>query len=187
MASQLTPAILADPDALRQYPASAPPPGITPNFGHPENRGPVLIAVGGLMIALMTILLAIRIYTKARIVRKFSWDDLTVSLAALGAIAMYVAFCWGKPPSFHFLSAHAYRILLLEIEKGPFGKHQYDVHLSDILDHNYIIGCSAAVSNSLSLTDMSCSRSIWRAFSVLRLFGSPNLHFSSSIYKFSHH
>lgn len=99
MASQLTPAVLADPDALRQYPASEPPPGVTPNFAHPQNRGPILVAVGGLMIAFMMVLLANRMYTKASIVRKFSWDDLTVSLSALGAIALYILGCLGKPLS----------------------------------------------------------------------------------------
>ena len=101
MSNQLTPAILADPNALRQYPAAAPPPGVTPNFAHPESRGPTLVAVGGVMIALIATLLANRIYTKAKIVRKFSWDDLTVSLAALGALALYIVCCWGRLPSPH--------------------------------------------------------------------------------------
>lgn len=98
MSQQLTPAILADPDVLRQYPAGVPPIGVTPNFAHPESRGPILVIVGGLMVALMMLFLANRVYTKARIVRRFSWDDLTVSLSALGGLAMYISCCWGKLP-----------------------------------------------------------------------------------------
>ena len=96
---QLTPAILADPDALRQYPAGVPPAGVIPNFAHPQSRGSILIVVGGVMIALMVIFLANRAYTKARIIRRYSWDDLTVSLSFLGAIALYIFCAWGKPPS----------------------------------------------------------------------------------------
>lgn len=98
MSQQLTPAALADPDILRQYPAGVPPAGVTPNFAHPESRGAILVIVGGLMFALMTLLLANRIYTKAIIVRRFSWDDLTVSLSALGGVALYICCCWGKLP-----------------------------------------------------------------------------------------
>lgn len=96
MASQLTPAMLADTNLLRQYPAGEPPPGIRPDFLYPENRGPILIAVGGLMISLMIPLLINRMYTKACIVRKFAWDDLTVLLSALGAIALYTICCCGR-------------------------------------------------------------------------------------------
>ena len=99
MASQLTPAMLADPEIQRQYPAAEPPPGVIPNFAHPENRGPILVTVGGLMLSLMVIFLVNRLYTKARIVQKYSWDDLTVSLSALGAMALYIMCCWGKLPS----------------------------------------------------------------------------------------
>lgn len=96
MSQQLTPAILADPNALRQYPAGVPPTGVSPNFAHPENRGPILFIVGGLLVALMTLFLANRVYTKAMIVRRFSWDDLTVSLSALGGVVMYICCCLGK-------------------------------------------------------------------------------------------
>lgn len=98
MSQQLTPAILADPDALRQYPAGVPPTGVTPNFAHPESRGAILVIVGGLMVALMTLFLANRVYTKAVIIRRFFWDDLTVSFSALGGVALYISCCWGKIP-----------------------------------------------------------------------------------------
>ena len=98
MGTNLTPDILADPDALRQYPAAVPPTGVTPNFAHPESRGSRLVIVGGLMVALMTLFLASRVYTKAKIIRRFSWDDLTVSLAALGGIAVFISYCWRKLP-----------------------------------------------------------------------------------------
>ena len=91
--SQISPASLNDPNFL-QLPALKPPPGIIPNFGHPRNRGPVLIIVNGVLLALMMTFIALRAYTKLAIVRKFSWDDLTVSLSALGATTLYVVSVW---------------------------------------------------------------------------------------------
>ena len=97
---QLTPAILSDPNALA-HPAGEPPAGIVPDFAHPKSRGPILIIVGGIMVTLMMLALTNRAYTKARIVRKFSWDDVTVVLAALGGIVFYTCCCWGKQYSSH--------------------------------------------------------------------------------------
>ena len=89
--SKLSP--LDDPTLL-QLPALTPPPGVIPNFAHPMDRGPVLTIVNGILLALMMIFIALRVYTKLAIVRKISWDDLTVSLSALGSIFLYILFVW---------------------------------------------------------------------------------------------
>ena len=47
------------------------------------------------------VFVAIRVYTKLAIIRKVSWDDLTISFSALGAIALYVLFLWRKSFSHH--------------------------------------------------------------------------------------
>lgn len=47
------------------------------------------------------VFLAIRVYTKLAIIRKVSWDDLTISFSALGAITLYVLFLWRKSVSRH--------------------------------------------------------------------------------------
>lgn len=52
-----------------------PPPGVTPNFDNPTNIGPPLLGVGAVFVAIMFVFLAIRIYVKAKIVRKSSPDD----------------------------------------------------------------------------------------------------------------
>ena len=85
---------LEDP-AVFNLPGLKPPPGVTPDFMHPRNRGPVLIIVNGILLALMMILIATRFYTKLAIIRKVSWDDLTASLSALGAITLYILFGGG--------------------------------------------------------------------------------------------
>jgi hypothetical protein len=55
--------------------ASPPPPGVLPNFDHPERHdGPIFQAnIAGLVLA--TIFLSLRLYTKAAIVRPMGVPD----------------------------------------------------------------------------------------------------------------
>ncbi|KAL8762522.1 MAG: hypothetical protein Q9184_001482 [Pyrenodesmia sp. 2 TL-2023] len=64
-----------DPAKLEGVPAAKPPPGVVPNYVDPQSSGPRLIAVGCILVALMLLFVATRIYTKAKIVKKFSPDD----------------------------------------------------------------------------------------------------------------
>ncbi len=101
--SQLLPvSSLGDP-ALLQLPGLTPPSGTAPNFTDPDNRGALIIIVNGILLAIMTVFIGIRAYTKTAIVRKLSWDDMTVSLSALGATALYGFLAWGKLFSFHIV------------------------------------------------------------------------------------
>lgn len=64
-----------DPANLAGLPAGKAPPGVIPNFANPYTDGPTLIAVGGVFTALALIFVAVRIYTKLRLVGKWSPDD----------------------------------------------------------------------------------------------------------------
>ena len=88
MSMQAPASALQDP-AYLQLPALALPPGVTPNFANPENKGPTLVIVGAILLGLVVLALANRAYSKLYIVQKASWDDLTISLAAAGAIVWY--------------------------------------------------------------------------------------------------
>lgn len=88
MSEQAPASVLQDP-AYLQLPALAPPPGVTPNFANPENKGSTLVIVGVILLGLVLIALVNRAYAKLCIVRKASWDDLAISLAAAGAIVWY--------------------------------------------------------------------------------------------------
>lgn len=68
-----------DPAQLAGTPAGVPPPGVVPNFVNPHKNSPTLIAVGSVSLALMVCFVAVRIYTKVVIVRKFSPDDCELS------------------------------------------------------------------------------------------------------------
>ena len=87
--SQKVPASVLQDPAFLQLPALTPPPGVESNFQNPEDKGPTLVIVGGILLALVVISLLNRAYTKLCIIQKVSWDDLTISLSAVGAIIWY--------------------------------------------------------------------------------------------------
>lgn len=64
---------------LVDFPAALPPDGVTANFVDPESRASVLIGVGAFFVAIMVVFVLARLYTKAFIIRKGSWDDCTFS------------------------------------------------------------------------------------------------------------
>ena len=67
--------------------AGVPPPGVVPNFVNPHKNSPTLIAVGSVSLVLMVCFIAVRIYTKVVIVRKFSPDDCELSDVNLDLMA----------------------------------------------------------------------------------------------------
>ncbi len=62
-------------DLLQNYPVSPPPPGVKSNFNNPETLGATLIRINVVFITLMLVMVAVRIYSKARITRTLWWDD----------------------------------------------------------------------------------------------------------------
>lgn len=83
-----------------QVPALEPPPGTVPNFTNAENRGAVLIIINGILLAVMAIFMVIRVYTKSVIIRKLSWDNLTISFSAFRAVTLYAFLVLGKMAPF---------------------------------------------------------------------------------------
>ena len=96
MSQQIAASALQDP-AILQLPALPPPPGVIPNFTNPENKGHSLIVV---------IALANRAYVKLYIVHKMSWDDLTISLSAVGVIVSYALCVLGSLTNIEVHSAY---------------------------------------------------------------------------------
>lgn len=68
---------------LLNAPALAPPPGIIPNFTDPPNLHRTGVAVQALLLS--TFAVAIRIYTKARIMRQMAAADCTTLPLAAGS------------------------------------------------------------------------------------------------------
>ena len=64
------------------------PPGVTPNYVNPEVRSFGIVPLGALFTTLSTIFLALRLYTKARIIRIFGWDDITITVGWMSTVAL---------------------------------------------------------------------------------------------------
>ncbi|KAF2442625.1 hypothetical protein P171DRAFT_487845 [Karstenula rhodostoma CBS 690.94] len=69
-------------------PAAAPPPGLGSDFDHPPSKAQTVYIVMSVCLGLVTLLVAIRIYTRARITKSLWWDDWTSLLAWVFFIAL---------------------------------------------------------------------------------------------------
>lgn len=155
MYQQIPASALQDP-AFLQLPALAPPPGVIPDFVNPEEKGPPLVIFGGILLSLVLIALVNRAYTKLCIVQKVSWDDLTISLSAIGAIVWYAVCAWRKRAyAYHWARTDKQR--LPEIQKGVIGKHQYEVRIGEVLSKNLLIVVTTLFFHTKKHTYSQCS------------------------------
>ena len=79
--------IKVDPPGI--FPA---PPGVTPNFDHPIQRTDGLIPLIAIFVPLSTIFLALRLYTKAKIIKILGWEDVFVTLGWMFTIGLVASF-----------------------------------------------------------------------------------------------
>ena len=115
--------------SVREIAALNPPPGLKSNFEDPESQGVIVVAVGSILLALMVVALSCRLYAKLYIVRKVSVDDITCCFAALLAAAIFAS-------------------QVVAVQRGPMGKHQWDVTLWQISDPIFIV-CVELISTVL--------------------------------------
>ena len=62
-------------DQLKQVPAYPPPPGIIPNFDHPEDIGYRSIITTTVFLCIALVFFTARAYVKFCIHRRLTWDD----------------------------------------------------------------------------------------------------------------
>ncbi|KAF2964982.1 hypothetical protein GQX73_g8572 [Xylaria multiplex] len=62
-----------------------------PNYINPESRAPIGKAIGSTLLALVTVILAIRLYSRTRLTRGFGLDDTFICLAYFPAAAFTIA------------------------------------------------------------------------------------------------
>ncbi len=60
---------------LAHIPAGVPPPGVIPNLVNPYSEGYILITVGTIMMGIMFVFVAMRLFVRLKIQRKFTPDD----------------------------------------------------------------------------------------------------------------
>ena len=71
-----------------------PPPGVLPNFVDPESQQFLNVVTQSICLPVATILVVLRIYVKARVLRKLGWEDLTCVVGWLGLLASSTIMCF---------------------------------------------------------------------------------------------
>ncbi|MCJ1381606.1 hypothetical protein MMC17_004717 [Xylographa soralifera] len=98
---------------LENEPLGAPPPGVIPNFAHPETTAPELYVAAGICIPLILVFAVIRFYAKIAIMKKWTMDDLTFSfgmVAGLGYVSLNAVVASGS-----VFGVHGWDILYAEL------------------------------------------------------------------------
>ncbi|QSZ32014.1 hypothetical protein DSL72_001583 [Monilinia vaccinii-corymbosi] len=112
--SQITPSLTNLPPEvlalLGSTPAIPPPEGVTSNFVHPHSKGSTQITVTSAILGIMLLFFINRLYVKALLTKKVTWDDGTITLGMFGCVAYYVACIWGA-------------------QKGRIGIHEWDISI----------------------------------------------------------
>ncbi|KAF2023420.1 hypothetical protein EK21DRAFT_94936 [Setomelanomma holmii] len=102
------------PSALAQIPGEAPPPGVVPNFAHPASNVPLILGLSYFFFAVSAICFLLRVWTRAVIVKRWQWDDITITAGYIFAIVHLVVTTRG-------------------CLYGGTGKHQYEIGLNILL------------------------------------------------------
>lgn len=89
-----------DPSSYANLPAGPPPPGVVPNFDHPQSRAIDVYVGMGVCIGITSILIILRVYVKLAVTHMWGWDDCEFflvfqdwMLTALGACLIGFVSC----------------------------------------------------------------------------------------------
>ncbi|KAI1267563.1 hypothetical protein F5Y18DRAFT_443315 [Xylariaceae sp. FL1019] len=96
-------------------PALAPPPGVVPDYDHPDARNDVTITVLVVSLFLTTLLYSIRLYSRIFIVKKLRLEDYVGALAFVAYVGLIA-------------------VVSLEVRTGGFLAHQWDVRLGRLVE-----------------------------------------------------
>lgn len=83
----MDPSALGDltPEQMALLPAMPPPPNVISNFDNPDSLAPEGIAVISFVLALMSLFVGMRLYTRIWIVKNTGLDDWAILLASVGS------------------------------------------------------------------------------------------------------
>lgn len=100
-------------------PAGKPPPGVTPNFDHPQSRAIAAHIGMGICIGITSVLIILRVYVKLAITKFWGWDDWTCLMAYVLITAHdIVAFTIMGPGK--WIGIHIWDIRAMSFTKGFF-------------------------------------------------------------------
>ncbi|KAF2867712.1 hypothetical protein BDV95DRAFT_444041, partial [Massariosphaeria phaeospora] len=98
------------PEQLARLPAGIPPPGVAPNLIDPPTIGYYVLGAGSVLMLIMLVCVALRLYMAIRVRGHFAAADWTTVAAVIGTCYYFIVVCFG-------------------VQKVGFGTHMYDLSL----------------------------------------------------------
>ncbi|KAH5332002.1 hypothetical protein HBI12_053450 [Parastagonospora nodorum] len=140
------------PEMLAQIPAEVPPPGVVPNFTNPVTNVDLILGLSYFFFAVASICFLLRMWTRIFIVKRWQWDDVTISVGFACAMVHLAVVTRGAL-------------------YGGCGKHQYEIHLnrlisSSALQQSYVTVIMA--TPALGLIKMSLLIQYYLLFNMRR-------------------
>lgn len=100
----------------------------TPNYVNPERRGPTATIVVSVLLALVTLILIVRVYTRVRISRGFGLDDVLIIFAYVWLVLMIASYPPGQQLTGKQIPTAAFAVLsFIAMWKFGWGTHVWDV------------------------------------------------------------
>ena len=130
-------------------PSVPPPPGVTANLKNPESLQRWDVLTQSVCLTVATTLVAIRVYTKARVLKSLGWDDYTAVVALAGLIT--------------------YAVLFLVEDGHGNGRHLWNVRVIDLIAYLKLVNGSQIV---YTVTILATKISILLLY--LRIFPRPH-------------
>lgn len=166
MAPPLPPQLI---ELLSHTPAMPPPPGVTPNFIDPPNRGPVVLILNCIFLPLTIIAVTIRMVVKGLFVHQLGWDDCMSRMPPFNPTLTLLDTCLLAASTSIIHTACIFSSL-----NYGFGKHLWDIpalFLTDISNVRHLTASSipyAAVTLFIKLSILLLYR---RVFAIMAKTG----------------
>ncbi|KAF2179609.1 hypothetical protein K469DRAFT_673989 [Zopfia rhizophila CBS 207.26] len=125
---------------LDSYPLTQPPPGVIPDFVHPQWHGQPVVIVGAVGISVMLVMASIRMYSKCYLTRKWVFDDY-VYLLSLRSLVLQVA----SPFLIWLIKLAVYSLILYAFH--PVDYIRWLVYIGIVLSFCYYL--AAAIVNGV--------------------------------------
>ncbi|KAH7131840.1 hypothetical protein B0J11DRAFT_599848 [Dendryphion nanum] len=136
---------------LSKIPVVPPPPGVTSNFENPYSMASTLLVINVVFSAIALICSALRIYTRAVVIRKVDWDDGATILGLVFSITSVV--------------------LSQMMTRHGIGRHVWDVPLSMIrTGMKYFVFATATYCVAIGFIKCTLLLLYWRNFSTAALY-----------------
>ena len=102
-----------------------------PNYTHPQTRGPALIIINAVLLFFVTVVVALRVYTRTVIKRSMGWDDYSIIIGFLFTAGLVASVILANE-KFYWYALLCSGLLALHTHDSYRERHIYDVPIPSI-------------------------------------------------------